>query len=98
MAGEHHVLKQDCSEICQEEALDFVLDAQYVTSGDRTAKVVCGSGMGEESSGAISDYSFYFRCERDFLLQDVVRTKYGIIAYLRYRDDFLIITDGTPHD
>ena len=92
------MLKQDCSEVCQEEALGFVLDTQCVTSGGRTARVVCGSGMGEESSGAISDYSFFCRCEREFLLKPDVRAKYGIVAYVRYRDDLVIITNGTPHD
>ena len=92
------MLKKNCSEVCHEEGVEFVLHAQYVTSGGRIAKVICGSGMSEESSGAISDWSFYCRCERDFLFDEEVRSTYGIITYVRYRDDFLIITDGAPHN
>ena len=54
--------------------------------------------MGDESSGAVSDWSFYVRAERHFMLKAEIQERYGIIAYLRYRDDFVIITNGTDHD
>ena len=41
MSGEHEGLKQDCQEVCPEEALEFILNTQYVTSGQYTAKVKC---------------------------------------------------------
>ena len=97
MSGEHTSLKEDCSEVVSAHALEFLLTSQYVKSGRRLAQVIKGSGMGEESSGAISDYSLFCRSERNFLLTDEVRRKYGIIAYVRYRDDFVIITNGTEH-
>ena len=98
MSGDHEKLAEDCSEIVPREAMDFLLGTQYVRSGKRLAKVKCGSGMGDESSGAVSDWSFYVRAERDFMLTQQVQQEFGIIAYIRYRDDFIIVTNGTPHD
>ena len=97
MSGEHATLEGDCSEVVSADALRFVLTPQYVKSGERIPKVISGGGMGEESSGAISDFSFFCRCEKEFLLSEAVCAEYGIIAYVRYRDDFLIVTRGTEH-
>ena len=58
MSGEHAQLSSDCAEHVCREGVDFLLGSQYVECLDLFAKVVVGSGMGEEHSGAVSDFCF----------------------------------------
>ena len=94
MSGEHSILSEDCSDVICKQGSDFLLGTQYVEVLGLFAKVKVGSGMGEEHSGAMSDYCFYKRCEKYFLLSEIVREKYKIYCYVRYRDDFLVISSA----
>ena len=96
MSGDHGVLADDYAEVVPREVVAFLNGAQYVVSQGVTAKVVSGSGMSDEHIGAVSDFSFYQRAERNFLLSRDVRTRYGILGYIRYRDDFLIVSGFEP--
>ena len=66
MRGEHKILSEDCSDVICKRGSDFLLSTQYVGVLGLFAKVKVGSGMGEEHSGAMSDYCFYTRCETYF--------------------------------
>ena len=93
MSGTHSVLKTDCEDVADKEGLEFVLGSQYIRISERLAKVVIGSGMGEEHSGAVSDWSYFKRAEERFILCSEMREKYGILYYVRYRDDSLFVID-----
>ena len=51
--------------------------------------------MGLICSGEVSDATFYEQCERHFMLNRNVQNLFQIKAYLRLKDDLLIIIGGT---
>ena len=57
-------------------------------------KVMVGSGMGQLCSDECSSSSFYIKAEKSFALDPVVRRRYGIMEYLRFKDDILVIASG----
>ena len=76
-------------------ALLLLLSTQYVKSPhfpDRVWKTVLGSGMGLPHSGEVAESLLATR-ECECLLDDDFRNKYSILAYLRYRDDGVLLID-----
>ena len=75
------------------DAVSVLLEGQFVTSKlfpGRTYKVRTGTGMGCRHSGALADLHYAMGAEPK-LLTDEARNKYFLEAYLRYRDDILVI-------
>ena len=50
--------------------------------------------MGMISSGDFADYVLYVLLELGFLLLSVVRVRFHIRAYFRFKDDLLIVAGG----
>ena len=79
------------------DVAEFVLKSQRIAShtkaGDAFA-VVVGSGMGLVHSGEVSYGSYYSIAKARFL--HTYRDRYGLQAYLRYRDDILVKGTKTP--
>jgi hypothetical protein len=74
----------------------FLLTHQYIASSlvPGLWRVVIGSGMGLRNSSSIGDAAFFALCEVPWGLKPVVRAKYHIEKYMRFRDDILILTPG----
>ena len=53
-----------------------------------------GSGMGLICSGEISDWTFFADAEENFVLDDAVRTRFGILLYLRFKDDIFVVMEA----
>ena len=65
-----------------------------MSSGSNKAwKVVQGSGMGLIASDELSSLDFYAAAEEAFILKAETRAKYGIVLYVRYKDDILVGLD-----
>ena len=105
LSGTIQELKQDVMKIFQgdnaekvriiAESLDLLLSSQFVYSKvtDQCLRVCEGSGMGLPQSGGIADAAFYTKTELE-MLQPERRRKAGILAYLRFKDDGLIISEN----
>lgn len=89
-----HIVDDDAREataqLCQ-----FLLENQYVDLAKRGGcfKVVTGSDVGKIMSGDLSGLHFYWLCEEPHAAVHVVQQTFGIRAYLRYRDDILIVAE-----
>ena len=72
----------------------FLLTHQYIASSlvPGLWRVVIESGMGLRHSSSICDAAFLALCELPWGLKPVVRAKYHIERYWRFRDDILILT------
>lgn len=76
------------------KALEFILHYQYIENPHasdecfRYVQCILGSGQGLTHSGAVSDSALYARETR--VLDPGTLQEYGVVAYYRYRDDFLI--------
>jgi hypothetical protein len=57
----------------------------------RTWEVVEGSGMGLTHSSAVVDAAFYIYCEARWAGLPCIASQFGILMYVRFRDDVLII-------
>ena len=78
-----------------EDAFRFLVGSQYIKSHDgQIFKVVIGSGMGLLSSDDISSYLFYCMVEK-WLLTEQVRAKYGLMCYMRFKDDLFYCLDSS---
>ena len=78
--------------------LSAILDCQYVscpTAPDKVWKVTVGAGMGLPCSGEVADAAYYNQVERDSVSQDSFREWHDIVAYIRYRDDILLVHSGS---
>ena len=75
------------------DAVDYLLSYQYLKVADGSVhQVVVGSGMGLLSSDDISSYSFYMLVET-WILEAATIAKYGILLFLRFKDDALYCLD-----
>ena len=52
--------------------------------------------MGMICSDEVSSINLFCLAERPFLLDDAVRRKYGILYYVRFKDDLLVISTAGP--
>ena len=104
MTGDH-ITNISCSAECVHPSVkghytdlaQFILKSQYVhLPGGATHKITKGTGMGLIISDQIANTSLYVLGERDFALDATVQRAAGILAYFRYMDDLLFITDGKP--
>ena len=78
--------------------MESILCNQYVANDLNASmghQVRIGSGMGMTFSGEIADSAFLQNMEIDFILKDSVRSEYGIIFYVRFKDDIFIVLDGS---
>ena len=79
--------------------LQYVLDSQYVEAdllNGRLWKVLKGAGMGLGFSGELCDTTFYSTVERDIVDRPDVLRRHFVELYVRYRDDILILHNGSP--
>lgn len=81
---ERELLRSICS---------FVLEHQFVCDESATFRVRIGSGMGQRHSGALSDMAVAQLAEIGIVDDSQVRNALGIQAYVRYRDDILIVLE-----
>ena len=84
-----------------ERLTNWMLGNQYVHDAltDTLYQVLQGSGMGCIHSGDLSDMLLYLRAERSFALSPVVRQRFGVRGYVRYRDDiFLCLRGASWHE
>jgi hypothetical protein len=71
----------------------FLLHNQFIQSSHcphRIWRVVRGSGQGLGHSGAIADAAFFICVERRWTLSSRVCDAFGILSYLRFKDDIWI--------
>ena len=63
-------------------------------------RVTVGSGMRQLCSDEASSSSFYVKCEQSFALVPAVKQTHGILEYLRFKDDIIVIVAGarSRHD
>ena len=104
MSGQHSEMPSMCEEHVADnrretfrEALEFVLDNQYVEFSNgalEVFKVLIGSGMGLECSGDVSDICFHEMVEVGFVLDEEIRKKFFVEFYGRFRDDILVVLGG----
>lgn len=73
-----------------EDLLWLTMGHQFIRWGDATYQVMGGSGIGQTLSGHVADLSVYRISEAPL---HSVGQKFGLIAYVRYRDDILAITE-----
>ena len=76
----------------------LILGAQYLECASfpqELWKIVRGSGMGLICSGSISDVAFDRLAEQDWATDKEVQRRHCICAYRRFKDDVLIIGNGT---
>ena len=86
----------------------LILDTQYITApqhrifdrderslhvATRLWKVLIGSGMGLAFAGELSDMCIHM-IEKDWLLSLVVRRRFGIRFYHRFKDDLIFAIDA----
>ena len=106
LAGSHQFILSEVSASFENKAerqfvvcaLEALLNYQFVSqSFDKGSehhtvyRVQQGCGIGKNYSGALADWLFFRKVERDLLDQ---REKFGIKLYLRFRDDLLtVLTD-----
>ena len=79
-----------------EKGIKFVLKNQFVvmSSGNRKAwHVKRGSGMGLIASDEMANLDFFEIVEATYVLRPEVIAEYGIVVYLRYKDDILLGLD-----
>ena len=50
--------------------------------------------MGQLCSDACSSSSFYLGCEKSFALDVGVQRKFGVMVYLRFKDDIFVLCSG----
>ena len=79
-------------------ALEALIGFQYVKVEHECADegyywVQEGSGMGQIASGEIADTTFLELAEAKFASLSSIQHEYRIQAYIRYRDDIIIIGD-----
>ena len=105
MSGSHNKLSELCDDVCRvllgrEErkavsiCLDLILPFQmlYDKWTDQWYQVISGSGMGAKASGSISDAAFMTLFELGCMMDTKFRSDFGVLAYIRLRDDLLLIT------
>ena len=75
-----------------EDACYILLDNQFVRSRwtSETYKAVQGVGQGLPHSSEVADWSFFNIAESGLINN---KERFGIICYLRYRDDILMVVD-----
>ena len=75
--------------------LRAILQSQYIRKphDDVVHRVRCGAGMGLSCVCDLADLSFYSCAEKTVALSTSCRRDCGILAYLRFQDDGLIILD-----
>ena len=89
-------LVPDQHKACAKKAIEFLFQHQFVTSPvfpDELWQVVTGSGMGLIHSSDLCDATFFAACEDKFVNNEKACMKFGILTYLRYRDDILVLYD-----
>ena len=106
MSGERRVLSEEVCKLVDPAdvsifrlILEFVLEFQIVceqTLG-HWFEVRCGSGMGQKHSGTVSDAALFALMELGVLTSPSEREKWGIQAYVRYREDILLIMKTPRH-
>ena len=103
MSGSHrHLLRRvsRCAPAGAQQSFEdlvwCILHNQFVrVPGVRECfRVARGSGMGLICSGDISDWTFFVDAEENFVLYESVRTRFGILLYLRFKDDIFIILEA----
>ena len=75
--------------------LKFCLASQYIRGDHDLYRVIVGAGMGVAYAGDLCDITFFWQAERGFVSNARVKQKLGIVSYFRYRDDILILVDGS---
>ena len=81
------------------DAIRFLLINQFVRSRAHPGRLwqcEIGSGMGLPHSGEVADAAFYGGVEQHILTAACMRT-HSIKAYVRFRDDILILANGPAH-
>ena len=103
MSGTHrHLLRRvsRCAPSGAQQSFDdlvwCILHNQFVrVPGVRECfRVARGSGMGLMCSGEISDWTFFADAEENFVLDEGVRTRFGIVLYLRFKDDIFVVLEA----
>ena len=103
MSGTHrHLLRRvsRCAPSGAQQSFDdlvwCILHNQFVrVPGVRECfRVARGSGMGLICSGEISDWTFFADAEENFVLDEGVRTRFGIVLYLRFKDDIFVVLEA----
>lgn len=104
MSGRHRSIIERCKREVDEEFAEsfaevatYALANQYIqvdAADDLIWKARHGSGMGLSCAGDLSNVTYYSLAEKDFVCLESTRAKYGIIMYMRYMDDILIVNDG----
>ena len=74
----------------------LILTNQLVSwpGSEEVYRVTTGSGMGQLCSDEPSSISFYLKVEQQYTLDPEVRRKYGVLQYLRFKDDIFILASG----
>ena len=79
------------------EAIHFVLGSQFLSlegdDAEEVYQIIIGSGMGMLSSDELSNFLFYKMVE-EWCLDQNTRDEYGILLYLRFKDDIFIAFEG----
>ena len=101
MTGEHsELIRLSCEAVdahwrpLYRAALRLALSSQYITNDGDLFQVVVGAGMGVMYSGDLCDLVFYWGTERGLLDNNNILRKLGIVQYMRYKDDILILCDN----
>ena len=50
--------------------------------------------MGQLCSDECSSASFYLKCEKPYALDAEIRRRFGVLEYLRFKDDIIVIAAG----
>ena len=77
-----------------DKSLDFLLNEQYVSSkviNSGVHHVIKGTGQGIIHSGDTADVAFFNLAEQDFIVLESTKLEYGILLYIRFRDDIFIV-------
>lgn len=81
------------------ESIRFLCDHQFVVDPlvPGMFKVVCGSGMGLIHSSQLCDITFFRHAEFRFVTNKLAVAKLGIVQFLRFRDDILVVHHSEHH-